>query len=79
MSDTGNVPLAENHPFHQRAKMQTMIVRYERDIELRHSANFTCGGVTGHARECLRAICRKVVHDHCTTDTIHYTESMNNE
>lgn len=56
--------------------MLKMTVRYKRDIELYHVANYTCGGVTGHARECIRSICREVVHENCTHDMIHTTREI---
>lgn len=50
-----------------------MYVEYNRTITLRHSATMTCGGITGHARECIRPICRDIIHENCTPDMIHYT------
>ena len=54
----------------------TMTVEYRRVITLRHSANFTCGGVTGHTQQCIRSICHKIIHENCSPDTRHYTRAI---
>lgn len=38
---------------------------------LPHISNFTCGGVTGHASDCMRSECYTIKHDHCTPETTH--------
>lgn len=51
-----------------------MTVQFGGDtIQMRHSANYICGGVTGHATHCDRTVCRRILHSNCTSNTVHYT------
>lgn len=42
-----------------------------------HGANYTCGGVTGHAQDCDRVTCETIIHQGCNVQSVHYTDAGN--